>query len=117
MLTALKSVHLENFRGFKDHTVFLTPTTVLVGQNNAGKSTFIDALRILAIAARRATSARYGPPPDWLGTTTASGFGYKISFETIDFDFSNVQYNHNRSEPALLQLQYTNCVTLRVWLA
>ncbi|MGA9580907.1 MAG: AAA family ATPase [Allosphingosinicella sp.] len=116
MLTALKSVHLENFRGFKDHSVALTPTTVLVGQNNAGKSTFIDALRILAIAARRATSARYAQPPDWLGNRLATGFGYKISFETIDFDFSNVQYNHNRSDPALLELKYTNLVTVRVWL-
>lgn len=116
MLTALKSVHLENFRGFKDHTVYLTPTAVLVGQNNAGKSTFIDALRILAIAARRAKSARYGQPPDWLSAKAATGFGYRISFETIDFDFANVQYNHNRSDPALLQLQYTNGITVRVWL-
>lgn len=116
MRTALCSVHLENFRGFRDHTVSLSPATVLVGQNNAGKSTFIDALRILAIAVRRATSARYVQPPDWLGSKVATGFGYKISFETIDFDFSNVQYNHNRHDPAVLQLQYTSGVVVKVWL-
>ena len=95
MLVTAKSVHLKNFRGFRDHRVSLSPTTVLVGQNNAGKSTFIDGLRILAIAVRKARTARYGAPPDWL-SGTAVGFGYRISFETIDFDFSNIQYNHNR---------------------
>lgn len=81
-----------------------------------GKGTFIDALRILAIAARRAGSARHSAPPDWLGQHHSVGFGYKISFETIDFDFDNVQYNHNRAEPAILQLKYTNGVTVKVWL-
>lgn len=115
MLVTAKSVHLKNFRGFRDHRVSLSPTTVLVGQNNAGKSTFIDGLRILAIAVRKARTARYGAPPDWL-SGTAVGFGYRISFETIDFDFSNIQYNHNRDEPATLTLTYSNGVTLKVWL-
>lgn len=115
MLIALKSVHIRNFRGFKDHSVTLSPTTILVGQNNAGKSTFIDALRILAIAVRRSRSVRYTEPPEWLGGS-ATGFGYKITFETIDFDFENVQYNHNRSDPALLQLRYNNGITVKVWL-
>jgi len=62
----VESVRLENFRGFRDHSVSLLPTTVLVGQNNAGKSTLIDALRILAIAVRRAAMARYDATPEWL---------------------------------------------------
>ena len=115
MFITAKSVHIKNFRGFRDHRVTLSPTTVLVGQNNAGKSTFIDGLRILAIAARKSKTARYGPAPEWL-SGIAVGFGYKISFETIDFDFSNIQYNHNRSEPAILSLLYSNDITVKVWL-
>lgn len=108
-------VRLENFRGFRDHTVSLLPTTILVGQNNAGKSTLIDALRILAIAIRRCGMARYEPTPDWLGGA-ASGLGYRLLFDTIDFDLTNLQYNHDRTDPALLTLTYDNGVSARVWL-
>ncbi len=115
MLTRLSSVKLVNFRGFKDHTVELTPTSVLIGMNNAGKSTFIDALRILAIAVRRAAAARYLKPPDWLDDVVL-GMGYRISFETVDFDFENLKYNQNRSDPAQLRLNYSNDVAVNVWL-
>jgi hypothetical protein len=111
----VESVRLENFRGFRDHSVSLLPTTVLVGQNNAGKSTLIDALRILAIAVRRAAMARYDATPEWLEGSTA-GLGYRLLFDTIDFDFTNLQYNHDRSSPALLTLTYDNGVVARVWL-
>lgn len=111
----VESVRLENFRGFRDHTVTLLPTTVLVGQNNAGKSTLIDALRILAIAIRRAGMARYEGAPDWL-TSVTSGQGYRLLFDTIDFDFTNLQYNHDRADPALLTLAYDNGVSAKVWL-
>lgn len=115
MEVRVESVRLENFRGFRDHTVALLPTTVLVGQNNAGKSTLIDALRILAIAIRRAGMARYEATPDWLGSAT-TGQGYRLLFDTIDFDFMNLQYNHDRSDPALLTLTYDDGVSARVWL-
>ncbi|MBA3666744.1 MAG: AAA family ATPase [Sphingomonas sp.] len=111
----VESVRLENFRGFRDHTVSLLPTTVLVGQNNAGKSTLIDALRILAIAVRRAGMARYDATPDWLDAQVI-GVGYRLLFDTIDFDFTNLQYNHDRADPARLTLTYDNGVQARVWL-
>ncbi|MEO8547705.1 MAG: AAA family ATPase [Sphingomicrobium sp.] len=115
MEARVESVRLENFRGFRDHTVSLLPTTVLVGQNNAGKSTLIDALRILAIAIRRAGTARYEGTPEWLGQA-ATGVGYRLLFDTIDFDFTNLQYNHDRAEPAVLTLTYDSNVSAKVWL-
>jgi hypothetical protein len=115
MEARVEQVRLENFRGFRDHSVSLLPTTVLVGQNNAGKSTFIDALRILAIAVRRATFARLEATPDWL-TNTTSGMGYRLTFDTIDFDFTNLQYNYDRSDPAVLTLSYDNGIRLKIWL-
>jgi energy-coupling factor transporter ATP-binding protein EcfA2 len=115
MEARVESVRLQNFRGFRDHTVVLLPTTVLVGQNNAGKSTLIDALRILAIAVRRAGMARFEATPDWLDGTT-SGLGYRLLFDTIDFDFTNLQYNHDRRDPALITLRYDNGVSVKVWL-
>jgi putative ATP-dependent endonuclease of the OLD family len=41
----LQSIKLHNFRGVLDQEVHFHPYSLLVGPNNAGKSTFIDAIR------------------------------------------------------------------------
>ena len=40
-------LHIQNFRCIKDLTVDLGETTVFIGQNNAGKTAIIDAVRIV----------------------------------------------------------------------
>lgn len=40
-------LHIQNFRSIKDLTVNLGETTVFIGQNNAGKTAIIDAVRIV----------------------------------------------------------------------
>ncbi|HEV3439624.1 MAG TPA: AAA family ATPase, partial [Gemmata sp.] len=43
-----KSIRLRNFKGYKDsREIPLGPLTVLIGKNNAGKSTIIHALLLL----------------------------------------------------------------------
>lgn len=41
----LREAHIHNFRGIIDQTICFEPYCLLVGPNNAGKSTVIDALR------------------------------------------------------------------------
>jgi len=44
----LKELSLTNFRSFKSSTILLQPDlTILVGENNSGKSNAIDAMRLL----------------------------------------------------------------------
>ncbi len=46
----LRQLNLENFRSFSKETVFFERgLTVLVGENNGGKSNIIDAIRLLSI--------------------------------------------------------------------
>ncbi|MBN9290727.1 MAG: AAA family ATPase, partial [Hyphomicrobium denitrificans] len=42
----LESIHIQNFRGIEDLTLELDDFCVLIGENNAGKSTVLDALRL-----------------------------------------------------------------------
>jgi hypothetical protein len=64
----IERLRLQNFRGFEDHEVPLAETTLMVGANNAGKSTVVEALRLVAlVAARLATpNRRMLEPPEWL---------------------------------------------------
>lgn len=42
----LNKVTLQNYRCFQSVEVELAPTTVLIGENNSGKTSFLDALRL-----------------------------------------------------------------------
>lgn len=42
----IESVRIENFRGFRDETIYLDDYTCLVGPNGAGKSTILTALNV-----------------------------------------------------------------------
>ena len=46
----LKFLHLEDYRCFKDTKLEFKDLTIAVGKNNAGKSTIIEALRIISYA-------------------------------------------------------------------
>ncbi len=62
----LTSLNIENYRCFKQHSISFHKTTFLVGENNAGKSTIIEALRFVGLAQRRYKTANYVSAPDWL---------------------------------------------------
>jgi len=42
----LRSVNIKNFRCFKDVTVPVDKMTVLIGENNSGKTSFLEAIRL-----------------------------------------------------------------------
>lgn len=63
MLTLLR---LRNFRRFEEHELPLTGRTVIVGANNAGKSTIVEALRLISFVANRYRSLTFQGIPDWL---------------------------------------------------
>ena len=112
---AIQSVTLRNFRGFDFHTVAFNDQTILVGLNNAGKSTLIDGLRLLAVAAARSTTARFVSEPAWL-RHAARGRGYSVSFDTVDFDFDNIGYNQDRETLSKLEIRFRNRSVMTLWL-
>lgn len=60
---ALKAMRLVSYKGFEDHRISLRSTNVLVGANNAGKSTALGALRLVVAmipAARRTKPSAAG---------------------------------------------------------
>jgi energy-coupling factor transporter ATP-binding protein EcfA2 len=68
MKLVLERLRLTNFRGFEDHDVPLLKLTVIVGANNAGKSTLVEALRLIALVVGRLRRGvtKFVGIPDWL---------------------------------------------------
>jgi hypothetical protein len=94
MLTKLR---LENYRGFADHVIPFEDLTVLVGRNNAGKSTTVEALRLLGEVVRRFRSSdAFREVPSWLMDPRAFR---GVSPVIRDIDFHDETFFHAYSDP------------------
>lgn len=109
----LKSVDLKNFRGFRDHTVDFTPFCLLIGQNNAGKTTLIEALRVLSAALNKAPTASFMMAPDFL-LPDISGPVFKFSVDTLDIEHRGIHYNYRVETPAIIKARYNNNCSITV---
>jgi len=96
----LKELELQNFKCFGQHSVPLRPTTIIVGRNNAGKSTIVEALRLVAIAASRYAHLPVREVPSWLEIPKVCR-GVSPSLEHQDFNFSRVFHRYHEP-PAVI---------------
>jgi energy-coupling factor transporter ATP-binding protein EcfA2 len=62
----ITELSIENFRGFEQHVVPLRQLTIGVGKNNAGKSSVVEALRLVSLVANRYQALNYHELPNWL---------------------------------------------------
>ena len=63
----ITSLTLENFRGFDKHVIHFKQKTLLVGKNNAGKSTCVEALRLVSLVTERLANLSWKRPPKRCG--------------------------------------------------
>src|SRR3954452_8732514 len=79
--TRFTRVEFTRFKAFKRFSLSLRHFNILVGPNNAGKSTILAAFRILAAGMRRA----YSRNPEVIRGPTDMGMthGYRIDLSSI----------------------------------
>ncbi len=111
MLSALR---LQNFRCFKDHTIPLRPTTVIVGRNNAGKSTVVEALRLVSLIVERAPNLNLAGVPDWLDAPKAYR-GVSPSLRGFEFDFSTAFHRYGEP-PAIITAELSTGPLIKVFI-
>lgn len=112
---SIQSVALRNFRGFKEHTATFSDLSVFVGLNNAGKSTLIDALRLLAVAVQRSSKAKFTQEPSWV-RHESRGAGFSTTFSQVEFDFANLGYNLDEDEITRVGIRFKNKSQLVIWI-
>ncbi|HAT7933291.1 TPA: AAA family ATPase, partial [Legionella pneumophila] len=100
----INSIKFTNFKALKQYSVKLHNTNILVGPNNAGKSTIISAFRILDVALKRAR--RLKPQriqlPDGF-----NHFGHRIPEQSINVSLENVSTNYNNDD-SQIEFSLTN---------
>lgn len=102
------SVDFHLFKAFKSFKLDLRRFNVLVGPNNAGKSTVLAAFRMLAHAMRRAESKKaqplYGP--------NGMAPGHPVDLAQISVAEENLFYDYDADEPAWIRFTLASGNTL-----
>lgn len=98
------SVEFTHFKALSKFSLRLRRFNILVGPNNAGKSTILAAFRILAIGLRRAATRKTevvkGPQGDVQG--------YRIDLSVLSDSEENIFYNYDDSKPATVRFKLSN---------
>ncbi|MEY2487519.1 MAG: hypothetical protein QOH39_3167 [Verrucomicrobiota bacterium] len=98
--TRITSVRFTNYKAFSDYSASFREFNVLVGPNNAGKSTILGALRILSEGIRKARSRNPEPIRSIKGKLRA----YAIDLRGVPVSTENVFHNYNEAVPAIMSL-------------
>jgi hypothetical protein len=111
----LSSLELKNFRGFADHVADISPRTLLVGANNAGKSTLVEGLRLLSLVANRpGLSSR--DVPDWAAESARAPYGFKPSLSGMDFELGPDTFHGLGDPPAEICGRFTSGGAIEVYI-
>jgi AAA15 family ATPase/GTPase len=104
------SVRFKNFKSLKDFTIQLRAVNVLVGPNNAGKSTVLDAFRVMATA--HALASRRLPQGVEIGNKTI--LGYELPASQIPISLMNIHsdYQSDRETAVIFSLKNGNKLRL-----
>ena len=95
----LKSLVLNGYRGFEKHELNFRSLSVIVGRNNAGKSTIVEALRILSIITERIAGLSFHDPPSWTELPLNNrGVSPSLDGLGIQFDTVSHRYGDNPAE-------------------
>lgn len=89
-----RDVHFVNYKAFKDFRIRLRSMNVLVGPNNAGKSTVIGAFRILAGALRTARSRN----PERFRHLAHLMYGWRLSESSMPISIENVHRDYEEAD-------------------
>jgi len=110
----LKQLRLQNFRCFRDHLVPLRPTTIVVGRNNAGKSTVVEALRLVSLIVSRAPYLNFTSVPEWLDAPKAYR-GISPSLRGFEFDFTTVFHRYGEP-PAIITAEFSGGGSVQIFI-
>ena len=102
----LKKIELEKYRCYECSKMLVRDSTVIVGKNNSGKSSFIEALRMVAMASKKCTNTTYVNPPSSLGLPLFSK-GFRLPVERLKIDLRGVVYYY-KNEIAKISAYFDN---------
>lgn len=110
----LKKLILENYRCFEKTEISFRDLSIIVGKNNAGKSTLIEALRILSLVVNRCKSIYYTKPPSWL-RLKEDVLGISPSLNNLDISPGGIFFMYGEG-PAKIIADFDNGAKVTIYI-
>lgn len=104
-------VEFHRFKAFDSFSLSLKQFNIVVGPNNAGKSTILAAFRILAAGLRKANSRK----PSFVRFRGATVRGYDVDLASISVAEENLFFNYDDEESAWVRFTLSNKSTLTLY--
>lgn len=107
---------LKNYRCFEDYTINFKDETLIVGENNAGKSTIIEALRIISVTANKLFKNRqYINANDSLNIHKNIR-GFNLNLDAYKIDLRSIVYFYKENINAEIIAEFENNVIFKIYL-
>ena len=110
----IQSIHFKNYRCFSDHHLPLKEETIIVGRNNAGKSTIIEGLRLVSIITERYHNLVFKQVPEWLDVPLAH-CGVSIGLSGLNLSWENI-FHRYQNPPGQIVATFKNGYSLTIHL-
>lgn len=108
----LRKLIIKNFRCYEKSTITFNGTSILVGKNNAGKSTMIEALKIISSVTRKYRTARFIAPPEWV--SDVDSYGVSPNVENMNISDRGIFYLYG-NPPAIIEAQFSNGTSIKAY--
>lgn len=108
----LESIQFNNYRCFADHELPINKETIVVGRNNAGKSTIVEGLRLVAIITQRHKNLVFRKVPDWIDLPLAH-YGVGVSLAGLNISWQNI-FHRYQDPPGKILATFSNGYKLTV---
>jgi len=110
----LKKLILEEYRCFEKTEISFKELSIIVGKNNAGKSTLIEALRILSLVVNRCKNLAYTQSPKWL-KLPEEALGIRPSLNSLDISPNGIIFMY-REGPAKIIGEFENGAKVNIYI-
>lgn len=110
----LERIKIVNYRCYDEHEIEFKNVSIIVGKNNAGKSTLIEALRLISIAVSRFESVRYFEAPTWTDLPKIAR-GISPSIKSIGINTENIFHKYGQA-PSTIQAFFSNEVIVTIYI-
>ena len=110
----LRELKLRNFRGFSNHRIPLKDLTVVVGKNNAGKTTLVEAFRLISVIVSRYKNLQFKKPPEWTDLPRRE-FGVSPSIRNLEINFEGLFHRYD-PPPAVIEGVFDNDSSVTIYL-
>ncbi|MBK8610470.1 MAG: AAA family ATPase [Chitinophagaceae bacterium] len=108
----ITSIKYSNYKCFKAFTISLNDFNILVGPNNAGKSTVFGSLKILAEGLRKGRAKK----PIMIKSPEGKNIlGYAIDLDQVPIATENVFYNYDEDTPAIIRFRLSDGAYLQIF--